>query len=152
MQHANPKYSFESLGLFHDIHMVYTCTARAENIVTEEDLAGLFQLIDANKTKRWLWVLDFNEMSYSKMMTLSFISRVVTYLKTEHGTSLTQIWIVNMNYWVHTILSYFVTAKVRMISEDSRQNDMVAAMIELGFPFIQQNKLLSSLQRTLGHH
>ena len=152
MQHANPKYSFESLGLFHDIHVVYTCTARAENIVTEEDLAGLVQLIDANKTKRWLWILDFNEMSYSKMMTLSFISRLVTYLKTEHVTNLTQIWIVNMNYWVHTILSYFVTAKVRMISEDSRQNDMVAAMIELGFPFIQQNKLLSSLQRTLGHH
>jgi hypothetical protein len=150
MQYANPKYSFETLGLFHDIHVIYTCTARAENIVTEEDLAGLVQLIEANKTKRWLWVLDFHEMSYSKMMTLSFISRLVTYLKTEHATNLTQIWIVNMNYWVHTILSYFVTAKVRMISEDSRQNDMVAAMIELGFPFIQQNRLLTSLQRTFG--
>ena len=150
MQHANPKYSFETLGLFHDIHVVYTRPSRAEHIVTEEDLAGLIELIDSNKTKRWLWIFDFNELSYSKMMSLSFTSRLVTYLKTEHATSLTQIWIVNMNYWLHTILSYFVTAKVRMISEDSRQSEMVAAMIELGFPFLQQNKLLISLQRTLG--
>jgi len=145
MQNANPKYSFEPRGFFHDVHVFYTCTARAENIVTEEDLAGLFELIDTNKTKRWLWILDFNEMSYSKMMSLSFISRLVTYLKKEHVTALTQIWIVNMNYWIHSILSFFVTAKVRMISEDSRQSELVAAMNELGFPFTQQSKLLARL-------
>ena len=136
------RYSFEPLGLYHDIHVMYTQPSRIENIETEEDLIGLFQLMDTYKGKRWLWILDFAEMSYSKMMSLSFISRLVSHLKTEHVTDLTQIWIVNMNYWIHTILSYFVTAKVRMISEDSRQSEMVAAMIELGFPFVQQNKLL----------
>lgn len=138
------RYSFEPLGLYQDIHVMYTQPSRIENIETEEDLIGLFQLVDTYKGKRWLWILNFAEMSYSKMMSLSFISRLVTHLKTEHVTDLMQIWIVNMNYWVHTILSYFVTAKVRMISEDSRQSDMVAAMIELGFPFVLQNKLLVS--------
>lgn len=146
------KYSFEPLGLFHDIHVVYTYPARAENIVTEDDLAGLLALADTYKTKRWLWILDFNDMCYSKMMSLSFISRLVAHLKTEHVTALSQIWIVNMNYWVHMILAYFVTAKVRMISEDARQSDMIAATIELGFPFAQQNKLLNFLrtERTFG--
>jgi hypothetical protein len=141
----NTKYSFEYLGLFHDIHIVYTCPSRAENIVTEDDLAGLLALTAAYKTKRWLWLFDFNAMCYSKMLSLSFTSRLVTYLKTEHEASLTQIWIINMNYWIHTILSYFITAKVRLISEDSRQNDIVAAAIDLGFPFIEQNKLLIRL-------
>jgi len=139
------KYSFIPLGIYHGIEVMYTCTARADNFVTEEDLEGLIQLLNAHKTKRWLWIMDFQEMSYSKMMSLSFISRLVTYIKTEHATSLTHIWIINMNYWIHTILSYFVTTKVRMISEESRQINMIEAMNELEFPFIQQNKLLTHL-------
>ncbi len=145
MQDTSAKYSFELLGLFHDIHVIYTRLARAKNIVTEEDLAGLVALADAYKTKRWLWIFDFNGTCYSKMLSLSFTSRLATYLKTEHAVPLTQIWIINMNYWIHTILSYFITAKVRMISEEGRQSEMVAATIELGFPFIEQNKLLNRL-------
>lgn len=146
------KYSFHLLGIYHGLEVMYTCTARADNFVTEEDFDGLIQLIDAHKTKRWLWIMDFQEMSYAKMMSLSFISRLVTYLKTEHTNSLTHIWIVNMNYWIYTILSYFVTAKVRMISEERRQIDMAEAMTELGFPVNQQTKLLTflSANRTFG--
>jgi hypothetical protein len=145
----NAKYSFHPLGVLHDIHIVYTCPARAENIVSEEDLAGLIALADAYKTKRWLWIFDFKGMCYSKMLSLSFTSRLVTYLKTEHTTALTQIWLVNMNYWIQTILSYFMTAKVRMISEEGRQSDMVAAALELGFPFVEQNKLVALVHRAL---
>jgi len=145
----NTKYSFHLLGIVHDIHIVYTCPARAENIVTEEDLAGLIALADAYKTKRWLWIFDFKDMCYSKMLSLSFTSRLATYLKTEHTTALTQFWLLNMNYWIHTILSYFTTAKVQMISEEGRQSDMVAAAIELGLPFREQTTLLTLVHRAL---
>lgn len=145
----NAKYSFHPLGVLHDIHIVYTCPARAENIVSEEDLAGLIELADAYKTKRWLWIFDFKGMCYSKMLSLSFTSRLVTYLKTEHTTALTQIWLLNMNYWIHTLLSYFMTAKVRMISEESRQSEILAAAVELGLPFDQQTTLLTLVHRAL---
>jgi hypothetical protein len=83
------------------------------------------------------------------MLSLSFTSRLTTYLKTEHATALTQFWLLNMNYWIHTILSYFMTAKVRMISDENQQSEMLAAAIELGLPFREQTTLLTLVHRAL---
>jgi len=113
------KYSFQELRVSNDgVHVMYTEFSRADHIQTEEDLLGLFRLLDTYIHKKWIWIIDFKDMTYSKCMCLSYISRLVTHIQEVHAISLDTIYILNVNTWVQTLLSLFATKKVRILAPD----------------------------------
>ena len=113
------KYSFQELRISNKgIHVLYTEFARADNLQTEEDLLGLFRLLDTYTDRKWVWIIDFKDMTYSKCMCLSYISRLVAHMQEVHATSLDTIYILNVNTWVQTLLSLFATKKVRILAPD----------------------------------
>lgn len=137
------RYSFDTLGTFNGLRILYTVPSRVDNIETEEQLQGLFALVNAQKQKKWLWILDLKDMSYSKCMPMSFIGRLITLLKEEHATSLQGIWILNMNSWAQMILSMFATTKVRILSDEPLE--LFSSMKSIGLTVEQQNQLFTSI-------
>jgi CRAL/TRIO domain len=137
------KYSFDHLGTFNGLRILYTVPSRVDNIVTEEQLQGLFALVNAQKQKKWLWILDLKDMSYSKCMSVSFIGRLISLLKEEHAASLQGIWILNMNSWAQMILSMFTTTKVRILSDEPLE--LFSSMKSIGLNLEQQNQLFTSI-------
>jgi hypothetical protein len=137
------KYSFDHLATFNGLRILYTVPSRVDNIETEDQLQGLFDLIHAQKQKKWLWILDLKDMSYAKCMSISFTGRLISLLKEDHATSLQRIWIMNMNSWAQMILSMFTTTKVRILSDEPL--DLLANMKEAGLTLEQQNQLFTSI-------
>lgn len=137
------RYSFDTLGTFNGLRILYTVPSRVDNIETEEQLQGLFALVNAQKQKKWLWILDLKDMSYSKCMPMSFIGRLISLLKEDHATSLQGIWILNMNSWAQMILSMFTTTKVRILSDEPLE--LFSTMKSIGLNLEQQNQLFTSI-------
>jgi hypothetical protein len=137
------KYSFDVLGTFNGLRVLYTAPSRVDNIETEDQLQGLFALVNAQKQKKWLWILDLKDMSYAKCMSISFTGRLITLLKEDHAESLQRIWIMNMNSWAQMILSLFATTKVRILSDEPL--DLLANMKSIGLTLEQQNQLFTSI-------
>ena len=137
------RYSFDVIGTFNGLHVLYTAPSRVDNIETEDQLQGLFALVNAQKQRKWLWILDLKDMSYSKCMSISFTGRLISLLKEDHATALQSIWIMNMNSWAQMILSLFATTKVRILSDEPL--DLLANMKEAGLTLEQQNQLFTSI-------
>ena len=137
------RYSFDVIGTFNGLHILYTAPSRVDNIETEDQLQGLFALVNAQKQRKWLWILDLKDMSYSKCMSISFTGRLISLLKEDHATALQSIWIMNMNSWAQMILSLFATTKVRILSDEPL--DLLANMKEAGLTLEQQNQLFTSI-------
>jgi len=135
------KYSFESLATFNGLRIFYTMPSRADNIETEGQLQGLFDLVNAQKPKKWLWILDLKGMTMNKCMSLSFVGRLISLLKEDHATSLQGIWIMNMNSWAQMIMSLFSTTKVRILSNEPLE--LLANMKEAGLTMEQQDQLFT---------
>ena len=131
------------IGTFNGLHVLYTAPSRVDNIETEDQLQGLFALVNAQKQRKWLWILDLKDMSYSKCMSISFTGRLISLLKEDHATALQSIWIMNMNSWAQMILSLFATTKVRILSDEPL--DLLANMKEAGLTLEQQNQLFTSI-------
>ena len=137
------KYSFDHLATFNGLRIFYTVPSRVDNIETEDQLQGLFDLINAQKQKKWLWILDLKDMSYGKCMSISFTGRLISLLKEDHATSLQGIWIMNMNSWAQMILSMFTTTKVRILSNEPLE--LFSVMKSAGLTLEQQNQLFTSM-------
>ena len=137
------RYSFDVIGTFNGLHILYTAPSRVDNIETEDQLQGLFALVNAQKQRKWLWILDLKNMSISKCMSISFTGRLISLLKEDHATALQGIWIMNMNSWAQMILSLFATTKVRILSDEPLE--LLATMKEAGLTLEQQNQLITSI-------
>ena len=137
------KYSFEEIDCVEDLHVFYTVPARADNFEREEHIVEFLRLIDQNKGRRWIWVIDFKDLSFSKYMPLNYVSRLYTYLRTEHTTSLQQIWFLNLNAWVQMLMTFFASAKVRVLTDEPLET--LNLMQSVGIPFRYQNKLLAAI-------
>jgi hypothetical protein len=137
------RYSFDVIGTFNGLHVLYTAPSRVDNIETEDQLQGLFALVNAQKQRKWLWILDLKDMSISKCMSISFTGRLISLLKEDHATALQRIWIMNMNSWAQMILSLFATTKVRILSDEPLE--LLATMKEAGLNPEQQNQLFTSI-------
>jgi len=137
------RYSFDVIGTFNGLHVLYTAPSRVDNIETEDQLQGLFALVNAQKQRKWLWILDLKNMSISKCMSISFTGRLISLLKEDHATALQGIWIMNMNSWAQMILSLFTTTKVRILSDEPLE--LLATMKEAGLTLEQQNQLITSI-------
>ncbi len=131
------------IGTFNGLHVLYTAPSRVDNIETEDQLQGLFALVNAQKQRKWLWILDLKDMSISKCMSISFTGRLISLLKEDHATALQRIWIMNMNSWAQMILSLFATTKVRILSDEPLE--LLATMKEAGLNPEQQNQLFTSI-------
>lgn len=137
------RYSFDTLGTFNGLRILYTTPSRVDNIETEDQLQGLFALVNAQKQNKWLWILDLKDMSYAKCMCLSYVSRLISLLKEDHAISLQGIWIMNMNSWAQMVLSLFATTKVRILSDEPLE--LLASMKSIGLTMEQQNQLFTSI-------
>jgi len=137
------KYSFEEIDHMEDLHVFYSVPARADNFEREEHITDFLKMIDQNKSRRWIWIIDFKELTYSKYMPLNYVSRLYTYLRTEHTTSLQQVWFLNLNAWVQMLMTFFVSAKVRVLTDEPLET--LSLMQAAGIPFRHQNKLLAAI-------
>jgi hypothetical protein len=136
------KYSFDCIGTFKGMDVHRTIIARSDAITTEEDFAGIKQLFDTCLDKRWVWVVDCSGMNANHYMNIFLVRKLYAMIQQDHKDSVQHIWVLNINWWMHTMLSLFVTKKVEVLSAE--RLELFVQLRQKGCSDALANHLLSS--------
>ena len=111
------KYSFDRVGTYKSMSVYRTIISRADPIVTDEDFDGIKELFDQRLGERWVWVVDCRDLGYSHFMSFSILQKLYTMIQRDQKDSVQHIWILNINWWVSSMLALFATTKVRVLTD-----------------------------------
>ncbi len=112
------RYSFNPIGTYDGATVYRTIISRSDPITNDEDFAGLAALINECVGKPWIWIIDCQEMALSHCMHISYVWQLYNLLHDHHQDTLKRIWIMNVNSWVHMIMSVLASAKVDVLPMD----------------------------------
>lgn len=85
----------------------YTCPAKSSNDANTADILTYYDnvLTEEKGNKLWRWVLDCKDFGEGHSNQLSVAHGVIKLLKNKHGSTLTEIKIINKTWQVTLILN-----------------------------------------------
>ena len=71
--------------------------------------------LDRRLGERWVWVVDCRDMGVSHFMNFFLLEKLYTMIQRDQKDSVQHIWILNINWWVSSMLALFATTKVQIL-------------------------------------
>jgi hypothetical protein len=111
------KYSFDRVGTYKSMDVYRSIISRADPITTDEHFAGLKALFDRRLGEQWVWVVDCRDMGVSHFMNFFLLQELYTMIQRDQKDSVQHIWVLNINWWVSSMLAMFKTTKVQILTD-----------------------------------